>query len=87
MKFKKIRENNRKRQQDGRKLVPGRTKRRPVLIEDIPLNGSLINCRSVKPKLKFLSECFKINKLDVAVFNETWLYKSNPQARKLLLDF
>ena len=86
MKFKKIRENNCRRQQEGRRSVPGRTKRKPILIEDIPLNGCLINCRSVKPKLNFLSECFKINKLDVALLNETWLYKNDPQGRKLLLD-
>ena len=61
-------------------------KRKPILIEDIPLNGALINCRSVKPKLKFLSECFRINKLDIALLNETWLYNNDPHASKLLID-
>ena len=36
--------------------------------------------------MKFLSECFKINKLDLALLNETWFYKSDPQASKLLSD-
>ena len=83
-----MREKNKRRKElnVGKLNVPGKLKRRPILIEDITLNGSLINCRSVKPKLKFLSQCFHINKLNLALLNETWLYRSDPQARKLLND-
>ena len=73
-----------RREKENKKTVPGRTKRRPVLVEDIKLNAALINCRSVKPKLKFLTQCFQINVLDIALLNETWLYKSDPHAAKLL---
>ena len=32
-------------------------------------------------------ECFfKKNKLSLSLLNETWLYKNDPQAKKLLLD-
>ena len=44
----------------------------------------LINCRSLKPKLNSLIECFKMNNLSVSLLNETWLYKSDPQAKHLL---
>ena len=59
---------------------------RTNLIEDVAQSGALLNCRSVKPKLVFLAEGFKINNLSLALLNETWLYKSDPQAKKLLLD-
>ena len=54
--------------------------RKPQLINDIPLNLCLINCRSLKPKLNSLVECFKMNNLSVSLLNETWLYKSDTQA-------
>ena len=82
-----IEDANKRRKEQGKKTVPGRTKRKARLVEDIKLNRALINCRSVKYKLKFLSECFKVNKLDLALLNETWLYRSDPQASKLLYDF
>ena len=59
--------------------VPGTTRRTPQTIEDIKLNVALINCRSLKPKIKSLKECFKMNKLSLAILNETWLYKSDRQ--------
>lgn len=59
--FRRIEDANNTRLENNKKTVPGKMKRKPILIEDIKLNGALINCRSVKPKLKFLSECFKIN--------------------------
>ena len=40
----------------------------------------------MKPKLNFLATCFKINNLSFALLNETWLYKGDPQAKKLLSD-
>ena len=76
-----------RREKENKKTVPGKTKRKPIMIEDIKLNVALINCRSVKPKLKFLNQCFIINELDMALLNETWLYRSDPQAAKLLTDF
>ena len=87
-KFKRIEEKNKRRRESnkGKKNVPGKTKRKPITIEDITLNGTLINCRSVKPKLKFLRQCFEMNKLNIAILNETWLYRSDPQAKKLLND-
>ena len=58
-----------------KQTVPGKIIRPTEEICDIPLNIALINCRSVKPKLKSLKECFITNKLSVALLNETWLYK------------
>ena len=84
--FKRIADLNKRRKVSCPVTVPGKTRRKPLLIEDVPLNGALINCRSVKPKLNFLAECFKINVLSLAILNETWLYRSDPQAKKLLLD-
>lgn len=54
------------------------------MINDVPFNLCLINCRSLKPKIKSLVECFKMNDLTTALLNETWLYRSDPQAKKLL---
>ena len=82
--FKKVRYTNNRR--NNVKSVPGKNTRRPTLIEDVILNGALINCRSIKPKLKFLATCFKINNLSFALLNETWLYKNDPQAKKLLSE-
>ena len=64
--------------------VPGKTTRKPQFINDISLNMCLINCRSLKPKLNSLVECFKMNNLSVSLLNETWLYKSDSQAKHLL---
>lgn len=84
MKFKKILDLNKRRKKTI--TVPGKTTRRPEMINDIKLNLALINCRSVKPKLNSLAECFNINKLSVALLNETWLYQLDPQAKKMLND-
>ena len=66
--------------------VPGKRRRQPQLVEDVVFNCALINCRSLKPKIKSLSECFKMNKLSVALLNETWLHKSDKQAKHLLQE-
>ena len=84
MKLKKIRDLNKRRKKTL--TVPGKTTRTPEMINDVKLNMALINCRSVKPKLDSLAECFKMNKLSVALLNETWLYQSDPQAKKMLND-
>ena len=60
--------------------------RKPELIEDVSLNIALINCRSLKPKIKSLTECFNMNKLDVSILNETWMYKNDSQMKKILSD-
>ena len=74
---------NRRRKQKEVRTVPGRTTRRPEMIEDVPMNIALINCRSLKPKINSLKECFKMNKLAVSILNETWLYKNDSQAKKM----
>ena len=78
--------NNRRFQRNGGLSVPGKTKTKPELIEDVTFNCALINCRSLKPKIKSLQECFNINKLSVALLNETWFYKSDKQAKHLLQE-
>ena len=66
--------------------VPGTTRRTPQTIEDVKLNVALIDCRSLKPKIRSLKECFNMNKLTLAILNETWLYKSDKQFRHVQQD-
>ena len=56
------------------------------MIEDVPLNAALINCRSLKPKLPSLKECFKMNDLHISLLNETWFNRSDAQLHALLKD-
>ena len=74
-----------KRKREGRNMtVPGKTSRKQEQIHDVPFNACLINCRSLKPKINSLVQCFKMNNLTTALLNETWLYRSDPQVKKML---
>ena len=66
--------------------VPGKGSIKADFICDKVLNAALINCRSIKPKLSSLVECFKMNELSVALLNETWFYKTDKQLKKQLAD-
>ena len=68
-----------RRLNDGQ-TVPGRTRRLPQLVEDTIFNCALINCRSLKPKLTSLKECFIINKLSLCLFPRELV---NPSAKSL----
>ena len=56
------------------------------MVEDVVFKCALINCRSLKPKIKSLRECFNMNKLSVALLNETWLCRGDRQAKTMLQD-
>ena len=66
--------------------VPGMITKKPRLINDVEFNSLLINCRSLKPKLKSLVANFEMNKSHVAMLTETWCYKSDSQLKKMLAD-
>ena len=66
--------------------MPGKITKKPRLINDVEFNTLLINCRSLKPKLKSLVANFEMNKTHVAMLTETWCYKSDSQLKKMLID-
>ena len=50
-------------------------------VQDIEMTCALMNCRSLKFKLKSLEENFKMNKNTFILTNETWFRKSDPQLK------
>ena len=68
-----------------KRLVPGKTKRKPDQVYDVEMNSLLVNCRSLKPKLKSLVTNFKLNNKNmVAILNETWFKKGDTHLKNLL---
>ena len=78
--------NGKRKRNEKNTTVPGKRTRKPDMINDVSLNIALINCRSLKPKVSSLIECFKMNKIAVSLLNETWLYKNDSQMKKVLSD-
>ena len=66
--------------------VAGKLKRHEQLIYDVPLNSLLINCRSVKKKLKSLVDNIQTNDSTLAILTETWLYRNDKQVKKELRE-
>lgn len=66
--------------------MPGKTTIKTDSICDKEFNCTLINCRSLKPKIKSLVETIKMNKLSVTLLNETWLYKLDKKGKKQLQE-
>ena len=74
--------NKRREDKNFNLSVPGKTTLKKNFICNKELNSALINCRSLKPKLGSMIECFNVNKLTIALLNETWLVKTDKQVRK-----
>ena len=66
------------------RLVPGKIKRRTEYVNDVEMNCLLVNCRSLKPKLKSLIMNFEMNKNTVALLNETWFKKGDSHLKGIL---
>ena len=54
------------------------------MINDIPFNCLLVNCRSLKPKIKSLVTNFNMNSTSVALLTETWFQKRDKQLKRQL---
>lgn len=64
--------------------VQGCVKRPMKMIDDVIMNYALMNCQSLKMKLKSLASNFKMNKTCFIVTNETWFKKKDPQLKVML---
>ena len=68
------------------KKVTGTNKRPNRPVRDVPMNFSIMNCRSLKYKLNSLIDNFQMNKCNFISTNETWFKSHDPQLKKYLND-
>ena len=54
------------------------------MINDIPFNCLLVNCRSLKPKIKSLVTNIALNRTHIALLTETWFQKGDRQLKSML---
>ena len=55
-------------------------------VQDIQMTFALMNCQSLKFKLKSLEGNFRINKNLFILTNETWFKRAEPQLKFMLDD-
>ena len=56
------------------------------MINDVTMNFALMNCQSLKMKLKPLAENFNTNKASFIITNETWFKCRDLQLKTLLAN-
>ena len=62
--------------------------KKPVkMIQDVMMNYTLMNCQSLKMKMKSMATNFNENKNSFLIANETWFKERDPQLKKMLDDF
>ena len=66
--------------------ITGTNKKPKKNVRDVPLNFSIMNCRSLKHKLNSLAQSFIMNKSHFILTNETWFKPRDPQLEKYLLE-
>ena len=66
--------------------VPGCIKRPVRYIADVESNFQIMNCQSLKFKLRSLAENFNINKSTFILTSETWFKKSDKQLSSYLAN-